>query len=307
MEAQRIITTGNQGQKVIRTAIKNEDKEEKPVIKLEESEMRLIEAKNKERNKNKKWPHDARLVHIDSTACSLDCMKNSDYHKEMDEIEFNRINRQKQQEKLTVATLTLNSNATDNNTNSPTSVHQHAEITESNSAHIDKQTQLEQLTVATPTVKEKTSTEVVDTTNELTAEYCESLQIWTKNQFTEGNVETTNNMKTSIVEKEVPPDSDSDELTGAMSVTKFTKKYNIDKSTNTATIQELPDIPERITTDTLPNIESITTDCNLLNTDTFLPTTDRNLLSIENSPDINLPPMTCHYWNILNSWMTLRC
>ena len=103
------------------TLIKNEEKEEKPVVKLEESEMRHIEAKNKERNKHKKWPHDARLVHIDGTACSPECMKTSNYHKEMDEQELNRINRQKQQEKLTVATPTLNSNVTDNSTNSTNS------------------------------------------------------------------------------------------------------------------------------------------------------------------------------------------
>ena len=36
--------------------------------------------------------------------CSQECMKTSDYHKEMDEIEFDRINQQKQRNKLTVAT-----------------------------------------------------------------------------------------------------------------------------------------------------------------------------------------------------------
>ena len=133
VEAQRIITTGNQGQKTVGTTIKNEQKEEKPVIKLEESEMRRIEAKNKERNKNKKWPHDARLVHIDGTSCSLDCMKNSDYHKEMDEIEFDRVNSQKQREKLTVATPELNTRMTDNDTNSPTSTDNPLGINESDS------------------------------------------------------------------------------------------------------------------------------------------------------------------------------
>ena len=45
--------------------------------------MRRIEARNKELNKHKKWPEDARLVHVDGTACSADCMKNSDYHKDL--------------------------------------------------------------------------------------------------------------------------------------------------------------------------------------------------------------------------------
>ena len=86
------------------TKIKDEDVEKKPDVKLEESEIKRIEARNKERNKHKKWPIDARLVHIDGTACSPECMKTSDYHKELDETEFDRINKQKQQEKLTVAT-----------------------------------------------------------------------------------------------------------------------------------------------------------------------------------------------------------
>ena len=311
-----MIKTGNQGQKVLGTLIKNEDKEEKPDIKLEESEMRRIEAKNKERNKHKKWPHDARLVHIDGTTCSLECMKNSDYHKEMDEQEFNRINRNKQQEKLTVATPTLNSNAIDNSTSSTNSLYQHAEINETGSADTDRQTQLEQLTVATPTVKEKTSNDGIDTTNtgdqqserkqlmlnnqlvqnnELTVvpECCESVtDVGTEDPLTADNVETTSNTKTSNADQDVPLDSDyncttlnednSNKLTDATSVTKTTKRYNIDKSTSTATNQELPDIPDKITEDTLLNIEPITTDCNLLNTvnssDITLPIDDLPLL-----------------------------
>ena len=104
VEAQHKIQTENRTRSVLGTAIKDEEKEENPGVKLEEDEMRCIEARNKERNKHKKWPDDARLVHIDSTACSLDCMKNSDYHKDIDETEYNQINQQKQQEKLTAAT-----------------------------------------------------------------------------------------------------------------------------------------------------------------------------------------------------------
>ena len=52
-------------------------------------------------NKKKQWPKDARLVHIDGTLCSIECMKNSDYHKDIDETKFNQVIQHK---KLTGAT-----------------------------------------------------------------------------------------------------------------------------------------------------------------------------------------------------------
>ena len=290
VEAQRIITAENQGHKVIGTAIKNENKEEKPVIKLEESEMRRIEAKNKERNKNKKWPHDARLVHIDGTACSPDCMKNSDYHKEMDEIEFNRINSQKQQEKLAVGTPVLNTETINNNVNLPNSVEHTSEVNESDSTHNERQTQLEQLTVATPITKETTSMEIASITDEQITEYNKGSDMEVENEATESVLEVANNMETNSVEQELSSDTDFLVLTGATNVTKFIKKYDINKSTKAAIDQELPDIPAKITGDTLPNMESTTPDCNLLDTDTtLLLATDNNLLNTDNSLDINLP------------------
>ena len=102
---------------VLGTVIKDEEKEKKPNIKLEEEEIKRIEARNKEINKHKKWPDDARLVHIDGTQCSLECMKSSDYHKDIDETEYNRINQQRQHEKLIGATLGNNPC----NDNTPTS------------------------------------------------------------------------------------------------------------------------------------------------------------------------------------------
>ena len=102
IEAQRIIKSEKGMKEEPGTAIKNEDK--KPDVELSETEMKRIEKRNKERNKHKKWPHDAKLVHIDGTSCSLECMKTSDYHKDMDEVEFDKIKKQKQQSKLPVAT-----------------------------------------------------------------------------------------------------------------------------------------------------------------------------------------------------------
>ena len=292
MEAQRIIKTENQGQKVMGTAIKNEQKEEKPVIELNESEMRRIEAKNKERNKNKKWPDDARLVHIDGTPCSRDCMKNSDsdYHKELDEIEFNRIKSQKQQEKLTVATPDLNTNAIVNNTNSPTSVEHSSETIDNDSIPVEKQTELEELTVATPIITEKTSTEIANINDEQTADYCRNgSEKDIGNESTMSNLEPANHTTPNSSENELPADKDVYERTGATNLTKFVKKYDINKSTKTASIQELPDIPEKITTNALPNLESTTPDYNPLNIDTTVLATDHNLPSVDNSHDINLP------------------
>ena len=71
--------------KLIGTVIKEE--ETKPKIKNEEEYIRKIEEKNKERNKHKSWPKDARLVHIDGTSCSVKCMKsNNSYHADPDKL-----------------------------------------------------------------------------------------------------------------------------------------------------------------------------------------------------------------------------
>ena len=56
--------------KLIGTAIKDE-KDVKPKIKNEED----IDFTVNTRRKNRKWPTDARLVHVDRTPCSIECMK----------------------------------------------------------------------------------------------------------------------------------------------------------------------------------------------------------------------------------------
>ena len=56
--------------KLIGTAIKDE-KDVKPKIKTEEE----IDITVNTRRKNTKWPTDARLVHVDRTPCSTECMK----------------------------------------------------------------------------------------------------------------------------------------------------------------------------------------------------------------------------------------
>ena len=56
--------------KLIGTAIKDE-KDVKPKIKKEEE----IDTTVNTRRKNRKWPTDARLVHVDRTPCSTECMK----------------------------------------------------------------------------------------------------------------------------------------------------------------------------------------------------------------------------------------
>ena len=56
--------------KLIGTAIKDE-KDVKPKIKKEQE----IDFTVNTRRKNRKWPTDARLVHVDHTPCSIECMK----------------------------------------------------------------------------------------------------------------------------------------------------------------------------------------------------------------------------------------
>ena len=63
--------------KLIGTAIKDE-KEEKPKIKAEEEVDYTVNTQRK----NKKWPTDARLVHLDRTPCSTECIKT---HKDSDD------------------------------------------------------------------------------------------------------------------------------------------------------------------------------------------------------------------------------
>ena len=63
--------------------IKNEDT--KPSIKLEDEEIKRIELRNKKQNEKKTWPKDARLVHMDGTQCSEECMRTSIYHKDLTE------------------------------------------------------------------------------------------------------------------------------------------------------------------------------------------------------------------------------
>ena len=56
--------------KLIGTAIKDE-KDVKPKVKMKEE----IDITVNTRRKNRKWPTDARLVHVDRTPCSTECMK----------------------------------------------------------------------------------------------------------------------------------------------------------------------------------------------------------------------------------------
>ena len=70
--------------KLIGTAIKDE-KDVKPKIKMEEE----IDFTVNTRRKNRKWPTDARLVHVDCTPCSTECMKTHKDDSE-DETELNK-------------------------------------------------------------------------------------------------------------------------------------------------------------------------------------------------------------------------
>ena len=80
--AQEIITT----ERDVKLAVKQEDKKPKVKDEEEEEELRKIEARNRRIGANKKWPTDARLVHIDGTECSEHCMQTSIYHKDPEEI-----------------------------------------------------------------------------------------------------------------------------------------------------------------------------------------------------------------------------
>ena len=69
---------------IIGTAVKEEDKKPKLEADLYEQETKRLEELNRSKNKNKPWPKDARLVHIDGTECSSTCMKdlNNKYHSD---------------------------------------------------------------------------------------------------------------------------------------------------------------------------------------------------------------------------------
>ena len=60
----------NSARKLIGTAIK-EEHDEKPRVKTEKE----IDMTVNTRRKNRKWPTDARLVHVDRTPCSTECLK----------------------------------------------------------------------------------------------------------------------------------------------------------------------------------------------------------------------------------------
>ena len=70
----------------IKTEVKTEDKKAKIKDEEEEAELRKIEARNRKLAARKKWPTDARLVHMDGTECSEHCMRTSIYHKDLSEI-----------------------------------------------------------------------------------------------------------------------------------------------------------------------------------------------------------------------------
>ena len=95
-KAQRIITRGELQRsaspevtrKLIGTYIKDtvkEEKEDKEYLKqnIKEEDERIMNQVNT-RRKNKSWPKDARLVHVDRTPCSEECMKT---HNDEDGIE----------------------------------------------------------------------------------------------------------------------------------------------------------------------------------------------------------------------------
>ena len=61
--------------KLIGTYVKTEDKTDIQLkIKIKEEEERKMTLINTHR-KNKSWPKDAKLVHLDRTPCSEECMK----------------------------------------------------------------------------------------------------------------------------------------------------------------------------------------------------------------------------------------
>ena len=80
--------------KLIGTYIKQVDKKPK-IEKVEKREEEFYQdeiAKIQQRNKNNrsaknKWPVNAKLVHIDGSQCSEECMKTSRYHMDPDDIE----------------------------------------------------------------------------------------------------------------------------------------------------------------------------------------------------------------------------
>ena len=270
VEAQRKMNLGNGKKLEVGTKIKKEDVDKKPDIKLEESEIKRIEVRNKERNKHKKWPTDARLVHIDGTACSPECMKTSDYHKELDENEFDRINKQKQQEKLTIATASSGETARAcEETNSVSSV--------------DHQKQHNELPVATPVENANTSTDYAtyrNSTNKLPMDATDPLT--SVGETAElSDIESTNSCKNiiditresqilpHIAEEENDPNlpaTVTKELDVVTEKPSTLKCYNIDKSTRAESNQELPDIPLLSTADILPGATMSAHDTDLMDT-----------------------------------------
>ena len=98
--AQKILTRSQLSQsappgirrKLIGTCIKEEDKKPKieQVEKREEEfyqeELAKLQQRKKNINTKNKWPVDAKLVHIDGSQCSKECMQTSRYHMDPSEL-----------------------------------------------------------------------------------------------------------------------------------------------------------------------------------------------------------------------------
>ena len=261
VEAQWKIQIEHKTRSVLGIAIKEEDKETKPKVKLEEEEMRRIETRNKELNKHKKWPKDARLVHMDGTACSVECMKNSDYHKDIEESEYHRINQQRQQEKLTATTPEGNitddvAGASQCNEANPDQTLMNKTGTQSDDMHIEK---------------ENTET-ILDAATKLTST--------TKSHDTE-----------NLANDEMHSDNEDSETTldAATNLTSATKRYDIDRSVQDELHQDLPELPITTALEELPSAMTETTNNELWDTtnlnDIMLP--DNELPTLENNEILN--------------------
>ena len=304
VEAQRKIQIEHKTRSLLETTVKEEDNEKKPKVKLEEEEIRKIEKRNKELNKRKKWPEDARLVHMDGTACSVDCMKNSDYHKDIEESDYHRINQQRLQEKLPVTTPEseiINDEAGVSQCNEADSdrIPRNKTGTPSKDIHIDKESTGTKLDAATnlTSVSENNEADTARTSTNKTGNQPENTHTDTEN--TETKLDTATNLTStmnshdtgnSVINELDSVNEDSENtLDAATNLTRDMKRYDIDRSVHDELHQDLPDLPTTTTLDELPGATTEITTNDLWEpanpNDITLP--DNSLPTLENNEIFN--------------------
>ena len=169
--AQKILTRSQLSQnappgvkrKLIGTYIKEEDK--KPKIEsvqqredeFYQSEIAKLQQKRKKEKDKRKWPKDAKLIHIDGSKCSQECMKTSRYHLDPTDMQQYSVNLPPNEDPRNTRPMGLTPKEKGHNQEKPTS-------TEQTNESIDLPTQRsEQLELCGATSENDASNEINST------------------------------------------------------------------------------------------------------------------------------------------------